>query len=97
MSVEDHTSSCWHYLCTKGHLKSDVVVVGILVLFFVAGVVGFGTGFEASSEAWGDCAMYRVSHPSLCYRILHVAIGQAKGFNSSSIALLLNLFYAIWI
>ena len=33
----------------RGHLNSDV---GILDLFFVAGVVVVGGGVEASSEAW---------------------------------------------
>ena len=52
----DHSFSCPQYLCAEGHLNSDVVVVvvviGILVLFSVAGVIGVGAGVETSSEAW---------------------------------------------
>ena len=51
MVVEDHSFSCWQYLCTDKQLNSDVVVaVGILVLFSVVGVVGIWAVFEAPSE-----------------------------------------------
>ena len=61
--MEDHIFSCWKYLCTKGHLNLNGVDVGIVVLFFVADIAGAGAGNVASSEAWGHCAMCRMSHP----------------------------------
>ena len=58
IAVADHSFSCWQYLCMKeGNLKSGVVVVavvvvGIQVLFSVAGAVAVEAGVEAFSEAW---------------------------------------------
>ena len=46
-------------------------------------------------EAWWHCALCRVSQPSLRQRMLHDAIGQAKGRDSSSIVLLLSLVCAV--
>ena len=61
------------------------VIVGILVLFYVAGVVVVATGVEAPSEAWCHCTMCRVSQLSLRRRILHDAIGgHCKAFGYAS-------------
>ena len=49
--MENHSFFVCSIFEQKGHLNSDVIV-GILVLFFVAGVVVVGAGVEASSEAW---------------------------------------------
>ena len=49
IAVVHHSSSDWQFLCTERQLNSDAVVVGILVLFIFAGVVGVGTSVKASS------------------------------------------------
>ena len=36
----------------RGHLMNSCVIVGILILFFVAGVIVVGAGVEVSSEAF---------------------------------------------
>ena len=49
--MEDHFLFFGSIFEQRGHLNSGVIV-GILVSFFVAGIVGVGAGVEASSEAW---------------------------------------------
>ena len=52
IAVDEHSFSCWQYLCTVGYLNSDLVVASILILFSDAGVVGVVASVEAFSEAW---------------------------------------------
>ena len=49
--MEDHSFFVGSIFEQRGHLNSGVIV-GILVLFFVASVVVVGGGVEVSSEAW---------------------------------------------
>ena len=50
MAMEDHSFFVGSIFVPKGYLNLDVIV-GILVLFFIAGVVVVGAGVEAFSEA----------------------------------------------
>ena len=51
MAREDHSFFVGSIFEQRGHLNSGVIV-GILVLFLVAGVVVIGGGVESSLEAW---------------------------------------------
>ena len=97
LATEDQSFFVGSIFGQRGQLSSDiVVVVGILVLVSVVGAVGVGACVEASSWAWWHCTMCRMSQPFLRLPMIYDAMGQGKGFDPSSIALLLSIVCAMW-